>query len=149
MNEAQTILLVDDSEDDLLLTKHAFRAAEFHVRLQMLQNGEEAIDYLNGEGPYADRDKFPLPVVMLLDLKMPKKDGFDVLTWVRAQPLLKRLSVIILTASMRMEDVERASDLGANSFLVKPGKANELVTMMLRLRDWLDYNQFPVLSETG
>lgn len=149
VNEKQPILLVDDSEDDLLLMRHAFKAAAFNAPLQFVHNGEEAIAYLKGEGAYSDRSKFPLPVVMLLDVKMPRMNGFDVLTWVRAQPVLKRLSIIILTASLRIEDVERAFDLGANSFLVKPGKMNELITMMLRLRDWLEYNHFPSLTDAG
>ena len=89
VNQKQTILLVDDSEDDLFLMRHAFRAAEFNAPLQFVHNGEEAIAYLKGDGAYADRHKFPLPAVMLLDLKMPKKDGFAVLAWVRAQPVLK------------------------------------------------------------
>jgi CheY-like chemotaxis protein len=146
MNQEQTILLVDDSENDLLLMRHAFRAAEFDASLQFVHSGEDAILYLKGEGTYADRDKFPLPAVMLLDLNIPKMSGFDVLAWVRAQPVIKRLPVIVLTASIRREDVERAFDLGANAFLVKPGKMNELVTMTLRLRDWLEYNHFPLLD---
>src|SRR5438874_12937812 len=120
MDAKQTILLVDDSENDLFLMRAAFKQAEFNSDLQEVYNGEEALAYLKGEGAYSDRNKFPMPAVMLLDLNMPRKNGFDVLQWVRTQPTLQRMSIIILTASSRMEDVERAFDLGANSFLVKP-----------------------------
>ncbi len=149
MNERQTILLVDDSEFDLMLLREAFKRAKCDHPLQAVRNGEEAIAYLNGEGPYGDRNKFPLPTVMLLDLNMPKKNGFDVLTWVRAQPVLKREAIFILTASMRTEDVERAFDLGATSFLVKPSNLEALATMMRCLCDWIRINQFPPLEIAG
>ena len=147
--EQQTMLLVDDSETDLLLMRAAFKKANYNSPLQEVRNGEEAIAYLKGEGAYCDRTKFPLPTVMLLDLNMPKKNGFDVLAWVRAQPVLKRLAIIILTASMRTEDVERAFDLGATSFLVKPGNLDALAAMLRCLCDWVQINHFPPLNEAG
>src|ERR1700677_867159 len=110
------ILMVDDSKDNLLLMRAAFEIARCDNPLQEVYNGEEAIAYLKGEAPYEDRERFPLPVVMLLDLNMPRKSGFDVLAWVRAQQGLKRLSIVIVTASTRIEDVQRAFDLGATSF---------------------------------
>jgi CheY-like chemotaxis protein len=147
MNEKQTILLVDDSENDLFLMRAAFKKAEFHCPLREARNGEEAIAYLSGDAPFGDRDKFPLPTVMLLDLNMPMKSGFDVLSWVGAQPQLRHLSTIVLSASQRPEDVERCFDLGANSFLVKPGTMQDLTIMIRRLRDWLELNHFPPLNE--
>ena len=147
--EQQTMLLVDDSETDLLLMRAAFKKANYNSPLQEVRNGEEAIAYLKGEGAYCDRTQFPLPTVMLLDLNMPKKNGFDVLAWVRAQPVLKRLAIIILTASMRTEDVERAFDLGATSFLVKPGNLDALAAMLRCLCDWVQINHFPPLNEAG
>ncbi len=149
MNENQTILLVDDSVDDLALMREAFRRAKCQHPLQEVHHGEEAIAYLKGEGPYGDRSQFPLPVVMLLDLNMPKKNGFEVLAWVRAQPVLKRMAIFILTASMRTEDVERAFDLGATSFLVKPLSLDELAAMLHCLGDWIQINHFPPLEEAG
>ncbi len=86
---------------------------------------------------------------MLLDLKMPMKDGFEVLQWVRSQASFRRLTIIILTASMRPEDVARAFDLGANSFLVKPSSLDELIGMMKCLRDWLKISHFPPLQTTS
>ena len=149
MSELQTILLVDDSEMDLILMRAAFKNARNKRPLQEVRNGEEAIAYLKGEGHYHDRNKFPLPTVMLLDLNMPKQDGFEVLAWVRAQPVLKRLMIITLTASARIEDVERAFDLVTTAFLVKPINLEALVSMMRCLGDWIQINHFPRLYEAG
>jgi len=148
VNDQQTILLVDDSESDLLLMRHAFKKGGFKHPLQEVHDGEEAIAYLNGESLFADRNKFPVPALILLDLNMPMKNGFDVLDWLRSQPpAIKRISTIVLTASQRPEDVQRAFDLGANSYLVKPGTFEDLIAMIRCLRDWLHYNHFPPLNE--
>jgi CheY-like chemotaxis protein len=149
MNPKPTVLLVDDSRNDLFLTRAAFERAEFINPLQTASTGEEAIAYLKGEGPFRDRDKFPLPAVMLLDLNMPMSGGFEVLKWVGEQSGLKRLSVIVLSASTRPEDVEQAFELGASFFLVKPGTMNELMALTRCLRDWLEYNHFPPLNKTA
>jgi CheY-like chemotaxis protein len=146
----QTILLVDDSENDLVLMQMAFRKADFTTPLQVVNNGEQAIAYLSGAGQYSNRTQFPLPAVILLDLNMPMKNGFDVLHWLLSQPLLsKRISTIVLTASVRSEDVERAFDLGANSYLVKPSALEDLISMIRCLRDWLRINHFPPFKEHG
>jgi len=146
MNENQTLLLVDDSEDDLSLMRHACHAARFRAQLQTVSSGEEAMAYLAGEGIYHDRRQFPLPVVMVLDLNMPRKNGFEVLSWLRTQPGLKRLVVIVLTASSRPEDVEMAFEAGTASYLVKPPTMAALIAMVCCLRDWLEYNHFPPLK---
>ena len=147
MNEKSTILLVDDSENDIFLLRTSFKKAQFVALLAEVHNGAEAIAYLAGEGRHSDRNKYPLPGLILLDLNMPMKNGFDVLEWVRTQQGLRRLTTVILTASLRMEDVERAYDLGANSFLVKPSSMEELTAMIRSLRDWLHFNHFPPLNE--
>jgi CheY-like chemotaxis protein len=144
----KTVLLADDSESDVMLMRFAFKKAELDTQLEVVHDGEEAIAYLKGDGAYSDRSQHPLPAVMLLDLNMPMRNGFEVLTWVRTQPALKRLSIIILTSSMRTEDVERAFDLGASSYLVKPASLDDLTAMMRCLRDWLHYNHFPPLNES-
>jgi CheY-like chemotaxis protein len=149
MNERRTILLVDDSENDLLLMRAAFKRAGCNNQVLEVHNGEEAIAYLKGEARYSDRDKFPLPTVMLLDLNMPMKNGFDVLAWVRIEPGLKRLAIFILTASLRREDVEHAFDLGANSFLVKPSNLETLSAMMRCLCEWIQISHFPPLSQAS
>ncbi len=136
---------MDDNENDLQFLRSAFKWAQFNCHIQAVHNGREAMDYLSGKGKYADRGTYPIPVVILLDLKMPMADGFEVLAWVRSQPLLKKMVLIVLTASMRMEDVDRAFELGANSFLVKPPAMNDLIGMMRTLRDWLMMNHFPTI----
>jgi DNA-binding response OmpR family regulator len=146
MHESKIILLVDDCENDLFLMRIAFKKAEFNGRLQEVHNGQEAISYMKGEGHYQDRDKFPLPLVMVLDLNMPMKNGFEVLSWMRAQTDFKQLPIIILTASTRPQDVQRAFDLGATSFLVKPGDLADLTAMIRCLRDWFQINHFPPLN---
>lgn len=147
MNETQTILLVDDSENDICLVRIAFKTADITNPIQEAHNGEEAIAYLQGEPPFDDRARFPLPTIMLLDLNMPMRDGFEVLKWLRAQPELKRLTVIILTASLREEDVARCFDLGANSFLVKPGSIEDLTSIGRCLNGWMGCCHFPQLAE--
>ena len=147
MNERQTILLVDDSENDICLVRAAFKTAELTNPIQEAHNGDEAIAYLQGEPPFDDRTKYPLPALMVLDLNMPTRNGFEVLEWLRAQPGLKRLNVFILTASLREEDVDRAFDLGANSFLVKPSSIEGLTSIGRCLRDWIGCNNFPQLAE--
>lgn len=145
MCEKQTILLVDDNENDVFLTRVAFKRAGVSSLLREVHNGEEAIAYLLGENAYSNREEFPLPTLMLLDIKMPQKNGFDVLTWVRSQPGIKRLFIVVLTASTREDDIEMAFDLGANSFLVKPSTLTELTNMIQCLDAWRELNQFPSL----
>jgi CheY-like chemotaxis protein len=147
MTEVQTILLVDDSENDVELMRLAFQRAQFNNPMHAVYNGEEAIAYLKGEGAYSDRKRHPLPAVILLDLNMPMRSGFDVLAWLSTRPTLKRIPVIILTASTRAEEVKQAFDLGAHSFLVKPPRMEELISMVRCLRDWLRLNHFPALHE--
>jgi CheY-like chemotaxis protein len=148
MNRAhRPILLVDDSETDVLLMKKAFQKSGMAYPLTVVRNGEEAIAYLRGEGLYSDRDKSPLPIAMLLDLKMPKVDGFEVLEWVRNEPVLKRLIVIAQTSSPRPEDVNRMYDAGANGFLTKPSSFDDLVRMAETISRWLQINQLPEFIE--
>ncbi|MBA4137922.1 MAG: two-component system response regulator [Opitutus sp.] len=144
----ETILLVDDGEDDRFFMRTACAAAKFTSPLQEVNDGEEAIAYFQGVGKYSDRKLFPLPAVVLLDLNMPRKNGFDVLTWVRAYEGLRRLSIIVMSASQREDDISRAFDLGATAYLVKPGTLPELVEMMSSLRAWLRFNHFPPLNRS-
>ena len=127
--KVEVILVADDDENDVFFIERALKEAQVANPLRRVRDGEEAIAYLKGEGGYGDREKFPLPHLMLLDLKMPRKNGFEVLEWVRGQPGLKRLPVIILTSSKEDPDIKRAYDLGANTYLVKPAKPEGLVDM--------------------
>lgn len=144
--EPPLILIVDDGEDDRYFLRRAIAKAEFKNPLREAADGEEAIAYLKGNAPFQDRAKHPLPAILLLDLNMPRMNGFDVLTWVRGEGQMRRLSVIVMSASRREEDVACAFDLGASAYLVKPGSQAELVEMMSCLRAWLRFNHFPPLS---
>jgi CheY-like chemotaxis protein len=119
MSDTCLILVVEDLEDDILLMRKAFQRASVPNPVHFVRDGEEAISYLSGEGKYANRDEYPLPVLVLLDLKLPRKDGFEVLSWIRRQHGLRSLPVVVLTSSTEIRDVNRAYSLGANSFFVK------------------------------
>jgi CheY-like chemotaxis protein len=137
-----TVLLCEDDPDDVLLTEIAFEKARLANPLQIARDGEEAIAYLKGEGRFADRTRFPLPILLLLDLKMPKLDGFHVLQWLRGQPELNRVAVAIMTSSDHDPDVSRAYELGADSYLIKPPDAGALLALVQRLRAyWLILNE--------
>lgn len=139
-----TILLVEDSPDDAFLIQRAFRKANLLNPLVTVDDGEKAVDYLSGAGLYADRAKFPLPVLVLLDLKLPRKGGHEVLAWLKAQPALRRLPVVVLTSSNETGDINKAYDLGANSYLVKPVGFDDLFEMVKTLQPyWLIMNQKP------
>jgi CheY-like chemotaxis protein len=112
-------MLVEDREDDILLMRKAFQMASLANPLQIVRDGAEAIAYLSGEAKYANRAEYPLPVLVLLDLKMPGVDGFEVLKWIRQQEGIRGLPVVVLTSSSEIRDVNRAYALGANSFFVK------------------------------
>src|SRR4051812_48247883 len=120
MANSSVILLVDDDEDHILLTRCAFNQAGMVNPLYVVRDGQEAIAYLEGKGIYTNRAEYPLPSLMLLDLKMPKKNGFEVLEWIRARPDLRSLKIVVLTTSADIHEVKLAYDLGANSFMVKP-----------------------------
>ncbi len=144
MMEKKTVLVADDDENDVKLLKRAFLKAGIDVSISSVRDGEEAMEYLQGEKQFADRSAFPVPVMMLLDLKMPRADGFEVLEWLRAQARLKRLLVVVMTSSDEPQDIDRAYDLGANSFLKKPSDFTALTTLSQRLHDyWLETNLGP------
>jgi CheY-like chemotaxis protein len=138
------MLVAEDREDDVQIFKMALARAKVNLPVQFVANGEEAIHYLQGEGRFANRDKYPMPRVLLLDLSMPLRNGFDVLEWLRLQPGLRRLLVVVFTSSDLAEDVNRAFDLGANSYLVKPSRFDKLEEIVRRLEDyWLKLNCCP------
>src|SRR5215471_21681171 len=140
----QVILLAEDDPNDVLLIQRAFQKAGFQNLLKVVRDGDQAIQYLSGSGNYSDRKRYPLPFLLLLDLKMPGTDGFEVLQWVRAERELKRLLVIVLTSSNLQSDVDRAYDLGANSYLVKPVEFQEMVNMVQRFEVyWTEINRTP------
>ena len=113
------ILHAEDDENDAFFVKHAFAHAKLDVMLRQVRNGQEAVDYLEGAGPYSDRRAFPPAELLLLDLKMPVLNGFEVLAWVRSQPLLRNLPVFVLSSSEYEEDQQRAKQMGATGYLIK------------------------------
>lgn len=135
MNQPGSILLVEDSDDDVFLMKRTLNAAGVINPMQVVGDGAQAIDYLAGNGAYADRASFPLPAVVFLDLKLPLRSGLEVLAWIRAQPAFESLLVIVLTSSDEPSDLRRAYSLGASSYLVKPLTAKQLLTLAQAF-DW-------------
>jgi CheY-like chemotaxis protein len=140
------ILLVEDSPDDALLIQRAFRKANLANPVQLVRDGEEAVAYLSGAAPYDDRGRFPLPVFMLLDLKLPRRSGLEVLAWLRQESAVRRLPVVVLTSSRESVDVNRAYDLGVNSYLTKPVGFEALMEMVKNVNlYWLVLNESPEL----
>jgi CheY-like chemotaxis protein len=138
------ILLIDDDAADVFLVRRAFTKLGLGSHLIVVNDGDEAIRYLNGDDKYADREHFPIPVLILLDLKMPRKTGFEVLAWLRSRPALRRLPVVVLTSSNQLPDINRAYDVGANSYLVKTAnpQAMQELTNIIDLY-WTRLNQRP------
>lgn len=147
---APTILLAEDNEDDVFFMQRAAKAAEIHHPIQVAGDGRVAIDYLAGHGRYADRAAHPVPFLVLLDLKMPHKSGLEVLEWIRCQPALQTMLVLILTTSREEADVQRAYRFGANAFLVKPPNASQLVELMKLIRAfWIENPQLAISPPGG
>jgi CheY-like chemotaxis protein len=147
MPNYEVILLAEDNEDHVILTKRAFKMAGLLNPLFIVENGEQAIAYLKGEGKFANRSEYPLPTLLLLDLKMPGKNGFEVLQWLRGQPTLSALRVVVLTTSDEIHDVNRAYQLGANSFLTKPVDFRDFVQLSSAVKGyWLWMSRAPELE---
>jgi CheY-like chemotaxis protein len=139
---SSTILLVEDDPGDVFRIQRAFRKSNLASALEVVTDGEKAIYYLNGEEPYQDRDRYPLPVLMLLDLKLPRRSGFEVLSWLRNESTIKHLPVVVLTSSDQPVDIERAYALGANSYLTKPPAPDALLEMVRVVGlYWLSFNR--------
>lgn len=130
------ILLVDDNPHDVVLIRLAFRRVGIIDTIHLVKDGTEAMRYIRGDGVYADRHQFPIPTLILLDLKMPQTSGFDVLQWIREQPALGNVVVVVMSGSGDDADIDRAYALGANSYLIKPTRFEEMVRMMESLKDY-------------
>jgi CheY-like chemotaxis protein len=124
---SNVILLAEDNPDDALIFKLMFKRAALPHALQVVEDGQQAIDWLSGKGIYSDRQKHPLPDVLLLDLKMPVKTGFEVLEWLRTRTDFKELSAIVLSSSDDPKDIKRASELGAAKYFVKSPQLQDLL----------------------
>jgi CheY-like chemotaxis protein len=141
------ILQVEDEANDVFLLQQAFLQAKILNPVQVATDGQMAIDYLKGTGPYSNRIKYPLPGLVLLDLKLPRRSGREVLQWIRSQPGLQRLSVIVFTSQQYAGDVSLTYELGASSFVFKPADFSKYTEVARLLKGWwLDHNQFPSIS---
>jgi len=139
MNELGHILVAEDDPTDAYFFERAFRRAGLPVALHFVHDGEVVVDYLQGRGSFADRIHHPLPHVVLLDLQMPRMDGFEVLDWIRHQPQLANLEVVIFSSSEAARDMNRAYRLGANSYMVKPHSMEELMGLVATFKKhWLE-----------
>ncbi|MEC4813589.1 MAG: response regulator [Scytonema sp. PMC 1069.18] len=145
-----SILLVEDDSNDILFVQRAFRQINATNPIRIVKDGDAAVHYLAGEGEYADRDRYPLPALILLDLKLPRRSGIEILEWLRQQPGIKRIPVVVLTSSQESLDIDLSYDLGVNSYLVKPVKFEMLAKMIAALDSyWLQLNEYPSVLPAG
>ena len=144
-----TLLIVEDEANDRFLIQRALHKAQIANPVQMTVDGEEAIAYLSGAGKFVDRAAHPVPMHVLLDLKLPRRSGLEVLTWIRASSRLKTLPVVVLTSSPDSFDVRRAYEAGANSYLVKPVDFEGLHRMIESVGlFWLVLSRLPEIEES-
>jgi CheY-like chemotaxis protein len=130
MDQNTTVLLAEDNENDAFLMERAFKAHGITAPLQVMRDGAETIDYLSGSGVYSDRAKYPIPSLVILDLKMPRKSGFDVLAWLQHNPEIKIVPTLVWSSSADPIDIKRAYCLGANGFLCKPADFQKFKQML-------------------
>ena len=136
--QGPAILVAEDEESDVFFLRRALQKAGIENPLVAVSDGRKAIEYLNGDGAYSDRAHYPLPALFLLDLKMPLMTGFDVLDWLQRKPEFRSLPVVVLTSSCHEKDKQRARELGAADYKIKPSNAEELVGMVRELHSrWL------------
>jgi CheY-like chemotaxis protein len=131
----RTILVVEDIDDDVFFLKRALRDAKIENPLQVVVDGQQALDYLEGKKEYADREKYPLPFLVLLDLKLPYVMGLDVLKWIRQRREFDSLLVVVLTSSQQDSDLTATHRLGGNSYLIKPPTREKLAELVRSLGD--------------
>lgn len=140
------ILIADDDAEDRMLLKEALEENRLKNALQFVENGEELLDYLHNRGKFTDKDKHPLPGLILLDLNMPKKDGREALKEIKEDPHLRLIPVVVLTTSKAEEDILKTYDLGVSSFITKPVTFTSLVQMMKTLSTyWFELVELPKL----
>lgn len=146
MDRNLTILIIEDDPNDVILLERALSRENINNPIQVVRDGQEAINYLQGEGKYSDRVQFPFPSVIFTDLKMPRLSGFDVLEWLRRHPECSVIPIIILTASKLDEDIKKAYQMGANAYLVKPSQIGELQEMVKTAYNFWAWCEKPRLS---
>ena len=150
MHTRGAILLVEDNDDDVILIRRALQKGGVTAPVTVVRDGQQAVDYLAGNGLYTDTALFPLPFVMLLDLKLPRKSGLEVLEWVRSHATLGTLPIVVFTTSTLETDLRAAYGLGANSYLKKPGTVAETTELLRAVGSyWLQHNQQPPALHRG
>jgi len=144
------ILQIEDEANEVFLLQRAFSEVGINNPVQVASDGQMAIDYLSGSGHFADRTRFPMPGLVLLDLKLPRRSGREVLEWIHGQPGLNKLVVIVLTSARYVGDFSLAYELGAKSFIIKPAYFSQYLEIARLFKGWwLRLNQFPTASEIG
>ena len=151
MTHLSPILYVEDEEHDVFFLKRALDAVGVKHRLEVAHDGDAAIEYLSGVGDFSDRVRYPLPCLLILDLKMPHRTELEVLEWLRQESPLSHLAVIMFSSSAHQQDIERAYELGANSFVVKPSGVKEREQFARGIKEyWLRFNELsPALRKRG
>jgi CheY-like chemotaxis protein len=139
------ILIAEDDPNDAYLLQHVFQAASFESSLHFVSDGQEAIEYLRGTGKFANRLAYPLPGLVLLDLKMPRQTGFEVIEWMRGESKWKLLPIVVLSASSIAEDVNQAYALGANAYMVKPAEFAALKRLIATIAEFWRAGEIPVV----
>lgn len=146
MSKKLVILVAEDDPNDLELLRHVVADHGVEVNFQPAQDGEQVISYLRGEGQFADRVLHPIPDILVLDLKMPRVNGFEVLQWLRQEPGLARIPAVVLSGSGLETDIEEAYRLGANTYFTKPGQLAELRKIISSLIDYWRRSQRPIVT---
>ena len=134
-----TLLVVEDEESDYHLIEMALKETPFPTRVRWVRDGVEARQYLTGENQFANRREFPLPDVLMLDLKMPRMGGFEVIEWLRRSPYFRTLPTLVMSSSSLPEDVHRAIDLGATTYFVKPHRFEDFVDLLQHIAGYWSY----------
>lgn len=147
MDAALTILIAEDDPSDAELFRIALRRAGIKHRVVFVRDGEEAIEYLQGKGMFADRDEFPFPKIVISDVKMPRRSGLELLDWLRAHPDCKVLPTVLVSGSGLEMDVRKAYGLGANAYFQKPSTLDELTSLARVLNDYWSRTELPVIDK--
>ena len=150
MSLGNTILLVEDDRDDVFIFQRTLKNARIANPVVVVTTGQDAVDYLSHQGKYADSEKYPLPFVIFLDLKLPYLDGFEVLSWIRAQPHLRSIIVVVLSGSDETRDHQKAYALGARTYLVKPPQVKDIELFIESMASYWGYpgGMWPIMMET-
>jgi CheY-like chemotaxis protein len=148
-SKPQVVLSVDDNDVDGALLERAFKRTSIPARLYRVSEGPQAMAYLSGDGIYCDRENYPLPDLVLLDLAMPKMSGVEVLKWIRQQSIVRKTKVLIFTSSEKPEDFKAANEIGADGYLLKPTKFDDLKTLVKQIHEeWLGQRKKGIKTST-